>query len=924
MFKKKAQFTFRKNKAIKSLCGVVIASGVLLSGHLVSADEAASAPVAETRVSTTGSESSLPNQAISNEAVEVPSNEAISDSTALAPKAENPASSQVTTNAEEPAKTEKLTETSNQTTDTTKAEESTAATAEASVMVQDSVKSEVSLAEPTTTEENGQSSNLRMSRTAPLAETTSVVQDGSKLTITYNEKMTADDKLAIAVWTQAGGQNDLAWYHSTTNSLVVDLAAKHKEYGLYNIHTYLNNKGKLSGKNAQTYTVEAPIPTVEVNKVSDDKYTVLVSNLGKEISSLSLPIWTEAGGQNDITWYGAKKTGEGTFSGQIQLKNHAYETGLYNIHVYGYSTITSRSEGLKATQYRIPERNIESSISLKDSETFSVSISNLPTFIKKIKLPTWTEAGGQNDLVWYDANKTKEGFAQDISIKKHNDETGRYNVHIYGETVDGQLIGLGAKTISVPQMTPKVKVISKGNNNYEVSITDVPARMKSISVPIWSEKGGQDDIVWNSATKKSPTSYVTTFSLQDHKNNIGLYNIHVYGRTDKGMVGLTSSTYTVEDLEVKTNPKYAVGQMVEIQPFAESESNGTKLKDRVEWIGTVKNIAKNTNNRIGGWEYHVVYANQQENLHVLEQDLKFVFPVNLKESNTKEQNNIALQQAFNYASANKDTTLYMPEGNFTIGSNIQETDLGKVSANEYIILSSNAKLKGNDKGTKLIVDGTMLWFGLPTGTRGVDGVSNLTLDNVHVQAKDLINGDYFMVQLNHGHNITVKNSSFTMVQRKSRHIFDLGGVQNATFTNNQFIGYAPELTTVTTIPSGANLHEFYAEVIQLDASSNSGVWDASMIKNIASNAYMAYNSSTPVLSDNISILNNQFLPYVNDGKIIAYSSTVGQHSSAIGKMTVVGNRFEKTLSRRYNHDSWVMKPIHYAEGSADIRNNTFL
>lgn len=146
-------------------------------------------------------------------------------------------------------------------------------------------------------------------------------------------------------------------------------------------------------------------------------------------------------------------------------------------------------------------------------------------------------------------------------------------------------------------------------------------------------------------------------------------------------------------------------------------------------------------------------------------------------------------------------------------------------------MSSDTKLRGNDKGTTLIVDGTMLWFGLPTGSNGSDGVHNLTLTNMNIRAKDMINGNYFMVMFDHGNNIRITNNSFTMVQTMSRHIFDLEGVQNITFENNKFVGYAHNLLSVTST-AGHDLHDFYAEAIQLDLANNKGGWDAQMIKKL--------------------------------------------------------------------------------------------
>lgn len=527
---------------------------------------------------------------------------------------------------------------------------------------------------------------------------------------------------------------------------------------------------------------------------------------------------------------------------------------------------------------------------------------------------------------WQETKKESDGkYKTILYLSQHGYESGKYIIHAYGQSlITGKQEGLLADSYQVEASTKIGSTVTKNGNDYIVTLTHLPDNLSAVKVPIWSLAGGQDDIVWYEAKKQADGSYTATFNVLNHKSNIGEYAIHVYGQSSTGaMSGLLAMNYEVKEIEAKGQAKYQLNQIVEIQSFATHESNGYYLVPHQNWIGTVKAVNRNTSNAIGGWEYHIVYDNGQENIHVLEQDLRFVYQVSLKETNTAMQNNIALQAAFDYAKTHKDVTLYLPQGEYQIGSTRTEEDLSPEIKNDYIILSSNTKLRGNDKGTNLVVDGMMLWFGLPTGTNGADGVSNLIFDNLHISAKDRINGNYFMVMFNHGNNIRVQNSSFTMVQKAGRHIFDLGGVQNITFSNNKFIGYAPNLTGVNAIPANEDLHNFYAETIQIDQANNQGTWDASMIKRIANEAYMTYNVYNR-LSSNVSILNNEFLPYYQNGVLIAYSSTVGQHSSEVGNVTITGNRFEKTLSKRYKNDSWVMEPIHYvnAKGyTAVVKDN---
>lgn len=930
MFKKEMIFGFRKNKAIKTLCGAVIAISLASLGSAVSADEVSGSQTNQV-TTTTMTTTELNNQPTTEE---TPTTPVAATETSAAPVSEvtTPATSEVTSTPS--------VETTQPVVETPVAR-ATVETQPTSQVIPEVVNTSVDTQTNATATPTAQ---------AP----TTVTQNSSRLNITYNDVVAPNDKLMFAVWTENKAQDDLRWYTAYNNQISVDLTQNHKAYGLYNIHTYISTNGQMIGKNAQQYTVKTNVPNVAVTKVSDLGYQVVVSNVSNDITDIKLPIWTENQSQDDLRWYGTSKNPDGSYSALVSISNHKYETGLYNIHVYGISAITNGMKGLKTSRFDFDNLSgttapstgnttnpdttpttptptqvkVTTTLSVAKGAFINVNVQNVPSNIREVVIPTWTDKNNQDDIIWYSATLSGTTATCTLSIANHNYDTGLYNVHVYGKTYDGALVGLTADQVTVPTVQVKTTVVNKGGNNYEVTVSDVPFYITKIDTPIWSTRDNQDDIRWYQTTKNTDGTYTTPFNLANHENNIGEYKVHVYGTNLAGQFrGLAGGTkYIVSDLEVAP-AKYVTGQRVEIQPYAVYDTMGTNISSKREWIGVISTVAKNTDNAIGGWKYGVTFTNGSQQQNIIERDLKYVYDVQLSSNTTKEQNNIILQQAMNYANANPNVTLYLPQGDYVIGSNIQESDLGKVSGNEYMILASNTKLRGNDLGTNLVVDGTMLWFGLPTGTRGIDGVHDLVIDNINVRAKDMIKGDYFMIMLNHGNNITVKNSSFTMVQRKSRHVFDLGAVQNITIKNNKFVGYAPELTNYTSIPSGADLHDFYAEVIQIDASNSNGGWDASMIKNIAYNAYMNYNSTTSLLSSNVAILSNQFLPYTVNGKILAYSSTVGQHSSQVGNVFIKNNYMERALSTRFNRSEWYMQPIHYINAvgyGADISGNVIV
>ncbi|MGT2865971.1 hypothetical protein [Streptococcus fryi] len=294
------------------------------------------------------------------------------------------------------------------------------------------------------------------------------------------------------------------------------------------------------------------------------------------------------------------------------------------------------------------------------------------------------------------------------------------------------------------------------------------------------------------------------------------------------------------------------------------------------------------------------------------EDLIYIEELSLKQEASPSDNNKVIQNAIERSKNYAYTILKFPKGRYKIGSKMPDKD--------YLLLSSNLELVGQE--TILEVIGSARWFGLATGPEATDGLSNFVMANLTITASDLQNGNQFILMANHGYNWNIFDNTFTMVHEKSSHVFDLGGVQNVIFNRNSFIGYAPELRDINML-GDITSHNVYSEAIQLDASSIHKEWDANLIKKIDKD-YVA-NNPTEILSHNIFIMNNRFLPFRHaNGQVIAHSATIGQHSSSVGYAEVYGNYFESPLVNRVtapSDEEWLFKPIHLQSDNALIYNN---
>ena len=105
----------------------------------------------------------------------------------------------------------------------------------------------------------------------------------------------------------------------------------------------------------------------------------------------------------------------------------------------------------------------------------------------------------------------------------------------------------------VESQNPKADLAITGLYNatgsYDLVISNLvaPRGFKEVLVPTWSEKNGQDDIIWYKATKQANGAYKVTVRSSNHKGDSGLYNSHVYLVDNDGKyIGLGGKQVTLD------------------------------------------------------------------------------------------------------------------------------------------------------------------------------------------------------------------------------------------------------------------------------------------------------------------------------------------------------------------------------------------
>ena len=105
----------------------------------------------------------------------------------------------------------------------------------------------------------------------------------------------------------------------------------------------------------------------------------------------------------------------------------------------------------------------------------------------------------------------------------------------------------------VESQDPKADLAITGLNNatgsYDLVISNLvaPRGFKEVLVPTWSEKNGQDDIIWYKAAKQANGDHKVTVRSSNHKGDSGLYNSHVYLVDNDGKyIGLGGKQVTLD------------------------------------------------------------------------------------------------------------------------------------------------------------------------------------------------------------------------------------------------------------------------------------------------------------------------------------------------------------------------------------------
>ena len=283
--------------------------------------------------------------------------------------------------------------------------------------------------------------------------------------------------------------------------------------------------------------VAKPRGDIAIESHDNGDFSVVISNVSDQngVLGVSVPIWSEKNGQDDIIWYNATRLNNGNYKVNVSLTDHKNERGLYNVHLY-YVETNGKLVGVGGTTYTVPakveETHTTTSYSLPDAGTY--------TFKERSSIKAEPRVASP-ELAYYDAGMS-------VNYDKIVSGDGYQWLSYLSYNGNRRYVAVAklAQQESKPSGTINIENLS--NLGFDVHITNVSGGDKAIqgvSVPVWTAQNGQDDLVWHQADRQSDGSYKVRINVSDHKAEAGEYIVHLYYVQDGKMVGIGGTSTTV-------------------------------------------------------------------------------------------------------------------------------------------------------------------------------------------------------------------------------------------------------------------------------------------------------------------------------------------------------------------------------------------
>ena len=379
------------------------------------------------------------------------------------------------------------------------------------------------------------------------------------------------NEVLVPTWSEVNGQDDLVWHKAVKQAdgsyRATIKSSEHKNsQGKYQVHVhYIDSSGQRRYVTETVTEVHQSRPSgvlsIENQNQVSGTFDAVIRNViaPNGLKEVLIPTWSEVNGQDDLVWHKAVKQADGSYRATIKSSEHKDSQGKYQVHVH-YIDGSGQRRYVTETVTEVHQSRPSGVLSIENqnqvSGTFDAVIRDVvsPNGLNEVLVPTWSEVNGQDDLVWHKAVKQADGsYRATIKSSEHKNSQGKYQVHVHYVDGSGQRRYVTETSTQLKLSQPTGKVNIQNNNKetgtFDVVVADVfsPKGVQSVQVPVWSDQGGQDDLIWYNATRQSDGSYKASIKAENHKNSTGTYHVHLYYiQNDGSRIGVHSTTTQVE------------------------------------------------------------------------------------------------------------------------------------------------------------------------------------------------------------------------------------------------------------------------------------------------------------------------------------------------------------------------------------------
>ncbi|MBP2623467.1 N-acetylmuramidase [Streptococcus oricebi] len=295
-------------------------------------------------------------------------------------------------------------------------------------------------------------------------------------------------EVLLPTWSDKNGQDDLIWYKANQQadgSYLAKVSLRDHKFstGVYHSHLYyIQENGSMVGVNSTSAEISLAPAQGKIEIQNQDNqlgtFDILITNISnpKGIREVLLPTWSKVNGQDDLVWYKASQQADGSYLAKVRARDHKYTSGEYSVHLY-YVQEDGTTVGVGSTSLDVqidkehikPTGNILIQNNNPKTGIFDVLITNIsnPKGVKEVYIPVWSTIKGQDDLVWYQANRQNDGsYKITVKASDHKNSVGEYQLHLYYVQDDGSKVGVGSTTVQVSKATYTTPYFSQRDGRW--------------------------------------------------------------------------------------------------------------------------------------------------------------------------------------------------------------------------------------------------------------------------------------------------------------------------------------------------------------------------------------------------------------------------------------------------------------------------